>query len=466
MDGMGKGRYAALTAAVMMLAGLAGCGGGGSSSAPDPGSAPASQSPSVSGQGGALTLTALVSSPTKVDMSWAGVAGAQQHYRVYRNGSPDASITVGSAGAFDTGLKPGTQYCYQVTSEDSAGGTTASSNRSCVTTAALAGWNVAMLTPAPPVTLALDAQGYEHLGYCTSAGVAYAVHGADGSWSEQLAAAGAQCTSAVLALDGSGIAHILYLDTQSDELMYLSGGAGSWNSAPVTGAEGAEFYRLALDTAGHAHVAYLAFTGVAPHCYEIMYANDASGTWQTEPVAAALGYPAVAVDGNGQAYIAYVDSVGTGGGYPLHYLTRASGAWTDAVAAVSADPKSLVALAVDPAGHASLVYKSGATLYYAGDGSGAWQLSQVDGFDAAGPEYDDYGAYDVSMALDADGLPHTSYEDTSGNLKYAAETGGGWNTSYVDTEGTQNHVRIDMAGHAHIVYGNAQNLYSKLAVSP
>ena len=467
MDGMAKVRRTWLPVAVMMLAGLAGCGGG-SPSLPSTGPEPAPDQPSESGpasSGAALTLSATMSSPTKVDMSWAGTPGGEQHYRVYRNGSPDDSIALGAAGAYDTGLKPGTQYCYQVTVEDAAGGTTASSNRSCVKTAPLAGWDVSMLTPAPPVALALDVQGHEHLSYCSPDGVVYAVHGADGGWSEQLAAAGAQCDSAVLALDGSGAVHIVYLDNQSDELMYLKGGKGGWTAASISGAEGAEFYRLAVDTAGHVHVAYLVFTGVTPTCYEIMYASDASGAWQTTPVSAALGYPAIAVDGAGQAQIAYVDSVGTGGGYPLHQLIYANGAWADTVVAVSADPKSLVALAVDPEGHASMVYKSQAALYYASDASGAWRVTQADSFDAAGPEYDDDGAYDVSVDLDAAGEPHLSYEDTSGNLKYAA-LDGGWDTSYVDTEGTQNQIRMDMAGHAHIVYSNAQNLYSKLAVSP
>lgn len=463
MDGAARVRHVWMTAGVMMLAGLTGCGGG---SASGPGPAPGQQSQAgTPTPDAALTLKATPSSPTKVDMSWAGTAGGGQHYRVYRDGTPDDAITLGAAGAFDTDLKPGTQYCYQVTAEDASGGTTASSNRSCVNTASLAGWNLSMLTPAPPLALALDPQGYEHLSWCGPAGVVYAVHVADGGWNQQLAAPGVQCFATAIGLDSSGTAHILYLDTHSNRLMYMSGGTGGWNGVTISGAEGAEFYQLALDPAGHAHVAYLGFTGEAPHCYEIMYASDSSGSWQTTPVAAALGYPAIAVDGADQPEIAYVDSVGSGGSYPLHLLAYGNGTWTDTMVAASADPKSLVALAVSPGGHASLAYKSEASLYFAENVAGRWQVSQVDSFDAAGPEYDDYGAYDVSVDLDAGGRPHVSYEDTSGNLKYAAEDAG-WVTRYVDTEGTQNQIRMDMAGHAHIVYGNAQNLYSKLAVSP
>lgn len=466
MDGRARARHAVLTAAAMMVAGLTGCGGG-SSSTPNPGPTPSQQSASGTTTSEAvLTLTAKPSSPTKVDMSWAGATGAEQHYSVYRDGSLDSSITLGSRGAFDTEVQPGTQYCYQITAEDAAGGITASSNRSCVKTAPLAGWDVTMLTPTPPVALAVDAQGLEHISWCSPVGVIYAAHGADGSWSEYLAGAGVSCFDTALALDSSGAAHILYLDVQSDQLVYLVGQGQAWNAIAVAGAAGAEFYQLALDPAGHAHVAYLAFTGEAPHCYEVMYASDADGSWRTMPVANVLGYPAVAVDANGRAHIAYVDTVGSGEGYPLHHLNYTAGAWVDETVTKSSDPKSLVALAVDPAGRASLVYKSQASLYYASDAAAGWQISQVDSFDMAGPEYEDFGAYDVSVDLDAAGRPHLSYEDASGNLKYAVQGGSSWSTVYVDTEGTQNQIRMDMAGHAHIIYGNAQNLYSKLAVSP
>ncbi len=90
----------------------------------------------------------------------------------------------------------------------------------------------------------------------------------------------------------------------------------------------------------------------------------------------------------------------------------------------------------------------------------------MDSFDTQGPEADRYGAYDVSIDLDTAGNPHLAYEDSNGDLKYAHLSSDRWATLYVDTEGTQNQIRMDAAGRAHITYGNAQNLYSKLAVSP
>jgi hypothetical protein len=141
-------------------------------------------------------------------------------------------------------------------------------------------------------------------------------------------------------------------------------------------------------------------------------------------------------------------------------------AWSDQIIATSADPKTLVALAMGPSGQADLVYKSQTELDYVTDVSGRWVTAQVDGFDATGPELGQYGSYDVSIDLDVAVGPHLAYVDSNGNLKYASLGAGSWDAVYVDTEGAQNQIRMDAAGHAHITYAGVDNLYSKLAVSP
>ena len=70
------------------------------------------------------------------------------------------------------------------------------------------------------------------------------------------------------------------------------------------------------------------------------------------------------------------------------------------------------------------------------------------------------------MAVDGNDNMHASYEDTDGNLKYATQSSTGWNRVYVDTEGTQNQLEVDTAGHAHIAYANSENLYCKIATKP
>lgn len=450
-------------AVVALLAGLGACGGG-ASTAPAPSTGAPQPPPPASTQGIMLAVTA--ASPTKATMSWAGSTAAGDKFQVYRNGELDSSVNAVASGAADTGLAPGTQYCYQVNAVNSTGAGSASSNQSCITTAPLAGWGIQIIDQAPPLSLALDAQGLERISFCSAAGVIYQARRSDGSWNTVQVDAGAACFNAPLAVGGDGSSHMVYLDEHSNALDYATDVSGSWNVSPIPGAEGAEFYNLALDSGDHAHVVYVLFTGMAPNCYQIVYATDASGGWQSTVVAELQAYPVIAVDGSGIPHIAYVDDEAGDGSNPVHYLTPASGSWTDDVVATSSDAKSLAALAVDAAGHAHLVYKSGAVLDYVSDASGAWQSTQVDSFDAAGPQEGNCGAYDLSIDLDAAGQPHLSYEDTDGNLKYAALSQGKWSASYVDTEGRENQIRMDQAGHAHIAYANTENLYSKLVVSP
>ncbi|HEU5399396.1 MAG TPA: fibronectin type III domain-containing protein [Gammaproteobacteria bacterium] len=460
----GTGLSPFLPVTLLVLAGLSGCGGG---ATPATGQAPAPSSgkTSTSSQQ-AFTLSVTPASPTKVSMAWQGATASGDSYQVYRNGELDTSVATDGKTAADEGLAPDTQYCYQVTVVNADGAGTASSNQSCVTTAPLAGWNIQRITTAPPLSLALDPQGHQRLAFCGATGVFYQAQQGDSSWSTVQVEGGVDCYTALLAVGGDGSNHIVYLDENTDTLRYATDASGSWSISSVDGADGAEFYQLALDSGNHVHLAYRLFTGQAGACFQLVYETNASGAWQSTVVADTDAYPVIAVDGAGAAHIAYLDGTAVNGSYPVHYLTDASGAWTDGVVASSADPKSLLAIAVGPAGHARLVYKSEASLEYASNVSGAWQTNTVDGFNPDGPEIDKYGAYDVSIALDSAGQPHMSYEDATGNLKYATPGLDGWNTSYVDTEGTQNEIRMDAAGHAHIVYGNADNLYSKLAVSP
>lgn len=449
---------------LLVLMALSGCGGGAS---------PATAAPAANGTGStaasslqALTLSVTPASPTKVSMTWQGATASGDSYQVYRNGALDSAVSTSGKAASDEGLAPGTQYCYEVTAVSTTGGGTASSNQSCVTTASLAGWNIQQVTTAPPLSLALGPQGHQRVAFCGATGVFYQVQRGDSSWTTVLVEAGVNCFSAQLAVGADGSNHIVYLDDNTGELRYATDVSGSWNVSSVAGADGAEFYQLALDSGDHVHLVYMLFTGQAGGCYQLVYANNAFGSWQSTVVADVKAYPVIAADGAGFAHIAYVSETAVNGSYPVHYLTDASGAWIDTVVAVSADPKSLVAIAVGSAGHARLVYKSQTSLDFVSDVTGSWRQSQVDDFSAQGPEDDSDGAYDVSIALDSAGQAHMSYEDTSGNLKYAAPGMDSWVTSYVDTEGTQNEIRMDAAGHAHIAYGNASNLYSKIAVSP
>ena len=77
------------------------------------------------------TLTATAQSTSVINLSWSSVAEATS-YNVYRGLSKIANVATGTTYS-DTGLNPGTEYCYTVTSVNDAGEST-KMNEACATT--------------------------------------------------------------------------------------------------------------------------------------------------------------------------------------------------------------------------------------------------------------------------------------------------------------------------------------------
>lgn len=436
---------------LLLSALLAGCGSG---NAPPPSAI-------------VITLAVAPDSATSIHMSWTGSGAPSVRYRIYRDGRLVDTVRDDSGAARDTGLEPGSRHCYRVTAVDTAGTGIADSNQSCANTAPLAGWDIQRISAAPPLSLALDAQGLDRVSFCGPSGVYYQARQADGTVSSTWLDPTAECFDALLVAGDDGSDHIVYADTNSDQLKYATDVSGQWVISVIPGADGAEFPSLDLDQGGAIHVAYLMFTGQSPDAYQLYYVSNVSGSWQTSLVESVIAYPSIGVDAAGIPHIAYLGAAQPDGTYPVHYRSYSSSGWSDQIVTTSADPKTLVVLAMAPSGGADLVYKSQLDLEYLTQvPNGGWVATRVDSFDAAGDEDGLYGSYDVSIDMDAAGTPHLAYEDNSGNLKYASLSSGRWTTQYVDTEGAQNQIEMDPAGHAHIVYAGVDNLYSKLAVSP
>ena len=116
----------------------------------------------------------------------------------------------------------------------------------------------------------------------------------------------------------------------------------SWNASP------------AIDASGHLHLAYETPAGV-------VYGDDASGSWQSETVAAStsatfVSRPSLALDPGGGAHLVYLSS--TTSGTQLLYRHRATdGAWSSPmlVAALAA-PASTATVAVDRSGRPVIAY--------------------------------------------------------------------------------------------------------------
>jgi peptidoglycan/xylan/chitin deacetylase (PgdA/CDA1 family) len=116
----------------------------------------------------------------------------------------------------------------------------------------------------------------------------------------------------------------------------------SWNASP------------AIDGLGHLHLAYETPTGIT-------YGDDASGSWQSETVAATSGSafesrPSIAVDPSGGTHLVYLSST-TAGTQLLYRHRTGDGAWTDpTVVATLGAPASTATVAIDRSGAPVIAY--------------------------------------------------------------------------------------------------------------
>ncbi len=212
---------------------------------------------------------------------------------------------------------------------------------------------------------------------------------------------------ASLALSSAGTPCISYFDGNGDgDLKYTCRVGGTWQTETVDSDHVGWSTSLAMDAADHPHISYYRYSG------SIKYAYYDGAAWHTETVegyGAQFGeYNALALDADGRPHIAY-----TAGGVNWQMLK-----------------------------------------YARYDGS-IWHKETVDGMGSA-----NVGSY-VSLALDADGHPHLSYQDdTNLDLRYAYHDGSAWHTETVDAEGETGYytsLAVDSEGHPHIAYMNALN---------
>ncbi len=210
---------------------------------------------------------------------------------------------------------------------------------------------------------------------------------------------------ASLALTSSGSPCISYFDSANDgALKYACQVGATWQSEIVDSGHVGWSTSLTMDAADYPHISYYNYSAGS-----VKYAYYDGTAWHTETVE------------------------GYGGRF---------GEFND--------------LALDAAGHPHIAYtKSGTNwqvLRYAYYDGSAWHKETVDGLGDA-----DVGSY-VSLALDADGHPHLSYQDdTNLDLRYAYYDGSTWHTETVEAEGNTGYhtsLALDAAGHPHISYTN------------
>jgi len=432
-------------------------------------------------------LLAAAISSTEINLSWnpssdnATTDDAAVYYKLYRDGVYLRAVT--GTDASDTGLSPGSGYCYAVAAVDTADNESPPSLTVCETTLDQAEPTVpgglgAIITPAGKVELAWDPSSddvavvgykiYRNGAYLASVATTdytdaavvpdtrycYTVSAydqsandsalssescTDTSWSVDTVDAGSFDVGefSAITVDSLGAIHIGYHDGALNKLKYAANGGGAWAIETIDSSNsGGQFPAIAVDSTDFAHMVYhggpVLFTAD-----ELKYASNSGGIWTSTLVAGGGLFNSLALDAQDYLHVSYI----SGG---LRYATNRSGSWqTQAVA--PADAWS--AIAVDTAGGIHITSYQGypeISLIYTSNPGGVWVSEAVD-TNTAG-EFND-------LALDAAGNAHISYCAYFGGLRYATNASGTWQTQVLDPDRcSYTSVAVDSSGHVHISY--------------
>lgn len=249
-----------------------------------------------------------------------------------------------------------------------------------------------------------------------------------------------------LALDGYGNPHISYFDAGGGRLKYAVKRRGTWSIEIVdaTGVVG-QYTSLALDRTGSLSISYYDVTN-----RDLKFAARMGATWLIETVDSAgdVGqYSSLGLDGQGEPHIGYYDATNAA----LKYASRSNGTWSIETVA-SGGYGQYCSLRLDREGRPKICYMSQAgSLRYATKPAGSWVVETVS--NAYQP-----GLGPTSLALDARGHPHISYQATYQSWVGVAivmsnpESWGWFSGTRIGSSGTYSSIALDVSGTEHLAY--------------
>jgi hypothetical protein len=313
-------------------------------------------------------------------------------------------------------------------------------------------------------SIALDATGQPAVAYChfivnNESSLRYATR-SGGSWHVQtLDSEDDTGHGPSLAFDDAGRPHIAYYTYWTGPLKYATSDGASWSTSVVQ-AQGV-MPSMALDPAGRPRVAY---RDADQH---LRYAAWTGSSWTTQTVddSGRFADISLALDGAGRPRIAYYDDYWQN----LKYAAWTGSMWDIQIVDSDSRAGQHNCLALDKAGrpHISYYDYSRWHLKYASWTGSSWTIERVTsdwGF--FGP-----GAYDTSLALDADDYPHICYFDwyDTDSLMYASWDGAAWTFETADSTATSvsaTSLVLDAKGNAYICYQDLQSGTLRVAWVP
>jgi hypothetical protein len=294
-----------------------------------------------------------------------------------------------------------------------------------------AGWHIQTVDASGEVgrstALVVDANGYAHISYHGANGLTHAYQDGSGWHIEIIDANG---TGQSLALDGDGYPHVGYYDLTLDDLKYAYRDGSGWHIEvihPELHAGSGAGLSLALDTDGYPHI-------TCRSSYEggsvgLMHVYGGSCGWQVELIDGEYGadYNS-SMDINDEGYVHVSYQGGSSDGLVHAYQT--STGWYSETVDYAGDGSSyeFTSLALDGDGYAHIAYQieSSHDLWYAYQDASGWHLQRVDRYG--------WILGDTSLVLDGRGDPHISYYELNNEeLRYAYRGAAGWSLQALES---------------------------------
>jgi len=276
----------------------------------------------------------------------------------------------------------------------------------------------------------------------------------------------------VILVDRAGGSHVAFIDQTADEVRYASELVNGWQVETVDGA-GERFCALSMTSTAD---------GVPVISYGKTISDSVAGLWLAvldvqadawEIAAidsgAAIVASSAAIDSQGLCHVAYIGNAGYPG-FDLYYAVGSPGAW--AIDTVVGDTTAWYqcSLGVTPDGEPQIAFNSvdPAGMAYAVKTETGWSIEVIDGA-ALGPapEMRTPDGEQLSLRLDAGGVPHLAYWSWADSSLVYAVRGTGWAAERADNSGSVGaycSLALDHQGRPHIAYQDRDRADLKYAI--